>query len=227
MTETKNQISQSELAYRKLREAITFGELQPGERLVETAICKEYNLGRTPLREAIRRLQNDGYIDVVPNKGVTVKKLSLDDVANIWSIIALMEGYATELAVGKLNAEDVDALADYHEKMSGLTGSEEASGYVELNVAFHRLLTHGCENDYLIKTIEEFRAKIYRYRFLTVFNFGNQEQLNNDHQAIMDAIINNDPPYAIGQIVRRHIERIRDISLELLTKGDPRGVLVA
>lgn len=218
MTKKTKQTSQSEIAYKKLRKAITLGELQPGERLVENILCKRYNLGRTPIREAIRRLQNDDFLNAVPNKGVTVNKLSIEDVANIWSIIALMEGYATELGVSKLTAHDIEELKGLSDKMTQLTCVDDVDQYLEFNVLFHKSITQTCDNNHLAKLIDEFRSKIYRYRFLSVFILRNQEQLNMDHQLIVEAILNNEKPNKIGQIVRSHIERVRDISIELLKK---------
>lgn len=107
-------MSQTEEAYQKIRDAITYGQLKPGERLVETKICEIFKVGRTPLREALRQLQMEGYIDVFSNKGAVISKISIRDVEEIYNIVAILEGYATEVATGYIRTLDKKELRSIH-----------------------------------------------------------------------------------------------------------------
>lgn len=84
-------MSQKEEGYQRIRDAITYGQLKPGERLVETKICEMVKIGRTPLREALRQLQMEGYIDVFSNKGAVISKISSWYVEEINNIVAILE----------------------------------------------------------------------------------------------------------------------------------------
>ena len=72
--------------------------MKPGERLIEQTICQDFNVGRSPLRESLRLLQTEGYVDFVPNKGVTIKKISIKQLGDIYDIVSVLEGYAVETA---------------------------------------------------------------------------------------------------------------------------------
>ena len=80
-------MSQFESAYNELRDAIVQGVLKQGERIIEKDICERFNLGRTPLREAIRQLQVEGFVEVLPRKGATIKRLSIEDLENIYDLL--------------------------------------------------------------------------------------------------------------------------------------------
>src|SRR5271157_4646870 len=95
-----------EEAYRRLREAIFYGKLRPGERLVEVDICRTFDVGRTPLREALRQLQMEGFLDVTANKGAVVRKISPDEMESIYDVIALLESYAAREATKRLVSID-------------------------------------------------------------------------------------------------------------------------
>ncbi len=88
--------SKREHAYHQIRNAITYGELKPGERLIENKLCEIFKLGRTPLREALSQLQIEGYLDFVPNKGLTVSRMSIQNVKEIYDVIAVLEGYVRD-----------------------------------------------------------------------------------------------------------------------------------
>ena len=101
-------VTQREKAYQEVRDAIAFGDLKPGERLVEEGICKMFKVGRTPLREALRQLQMEGCVDVLPNKGAMVSRISVQDVEDIYSMIAILEGFAVEVAAKNIQSNDMN-----------------------------------------------------------------------------------------------------------------------
>ena len=107
-------MSKRQYAYNIIRNAITYGELKPGERLIEKRLCETFKLGRTPLREALSQLQAEGYLDFVPNKGVTISKISISSAEEIYNILAVLESYATKLATMNFSKENERELRSIH-----------------------------------------------------------------------------------------------------------------
>jgi DNA-binding GntR family transcriptional regulator len=207
--------SQSDNAYKKVRDAITFGRYSPGERLIEHEACQAFQVGRTPLREALRRLQTEGYVNLVPNRGVTISKLSIDDVKNIYSIIALLEGYATELAVEYLTAEDMKKLDSLHKRMAQLDAKQNFREWTEKNDLFHGLIVKACGNNLLPNLIKGLRNKIYRYRFLSVTTLGQSDKYVENHEKILTALRSKNAKQA-GKTMRKHVSDVGKLMIELL-----------
>jgi DNA-binding GntR family transcriptional regulator len=208
-------ISQSDNAYKKIRDAITFGQYNPGERLIEHEVCQALQVGRTPLREALRRLQTEGYVDFVPNRGVTISKLSIDDVNHIYSILALLEGYATELAGEFLTAKDIKKLVSLHKKMTQLDAEQNFREWTEKNDLFHGHIVKASGNNLLPNLVKGLRNKIYRYRFLSVTTLGQRDKYVEDHAKILTALRNNNAKQA-GKIMREHVLYIAKLMVNLL-----------
>ena len=98
--------NQRDIAYQQIRDAITFGDLKPGERPIAEKICQEFGVGRTPLREALRQLQMENYVDLTPGRGASISKISIKDVEEIYDLVGLLEGFAAEIAAEKISASD-------------------------------------------------------------------------------------------------------------------------
>lgn len=211
-------ISQSDNAYKKVRDAITYGRFNPGERLIEHEVCESFQVGRTPLREALRRLQTEGYLDFVPNKGVTISKLSLADVEQIYNIIAMLEGYATELAVDNLNAEDIETLTYLHEQMIEMDAKRNFKTWLEHNAMFHAHIVRAGGNHHLSKIITGLRDRIYRYRFLSVSTLGQSAKYSEDHKGILTALSNKKAKQA-GKLMRNHVSYVAELMVGLLRQS--------
>lgn len=211
-------ISQSDNAYRKIRDAITYGRFNPGERLIENEVCDALQVGRTPLREALRRLQTEGYINFVPNKGATISKLSIDDVEQIYSIIALLEGYATEMAAKQLTQKDINKLTALNKKMIELDGQQNFRTWLELNTLFHARIVQAGGNQHLSKLITGLRERLYRYRFLSVTILGQSRKYSSNHEKILTALSDKKTQQA-GKFMRDHVLYVSKLMIALLRQS--------
>lgn len=211
-------LSQSDSAYKKIRDAITYGKLNPGERLIEHQVCDSFQVGRTPLREALRRLQTEGYVDFVPNKGVSISKLSVDDVEQIYDIIAMLEGHATELATEHLSPKDIKKLTVLNKKMVQLNGKQNFRQWLEHNAKFHAHIVQASGNQHLSQLVTGLRDRLYRYRFLSVTILGQSEKYSGDHQKILTALRSKEAKQA-GKLMHNHVRKVTELMVGLLRQS--------
>lgn len=208
-------MSQTEEAYQKIRDAITYGQLKPGERLVETKICEIFKVGRTPLREALRQLQMEGYIDVFSNKGAVISKISIRDVEEIYNIAAILEGYATEVATGYIRTLDKKELRSIHNDLKEAGLMKNYRKWLEKNALFHGYFTKISGNLHLSKVVNSLRDRIYRYRFIAITIPGHIEKYIQAHEDILEAIFKKNEEQA-GEVMRRHVFYVKQVLVEFI-----------
>jgi DNA-binding GntR family transcriptional regulator len=196
--------SLKEKACHKLRDAITYGEFKPGERIVEVEICDKLDIGRTPLREALCQLQMEGYVDLLPNKGAIISKYSISDVESIWNIIAVLERYATELAIqyiGKTERKELKAIQEAIEK--AWLKSDYKNG-LEQNDLFHAYFVRLTGNHHLASLVNSLRGRIHRYGFISITLPGHTEKHLRSHNEILDFAFKGKTTLA-GKAMQRHL----------------------
>ena len=196
--------SKREHAYHQIRNAITYGELKPGERLIENKLCEIFKLGRTPLREALSQLQIEGYLDFVPNKGLTVSRMSIQNVKEIYDVIAVLEGYATEIATKYLNELDLKKLKLIHNSLKKASHLNDQKKWLDKNAVFHAYLVEACRNNFLYSIINSLRNRIYRYRLISITVPNSLKNYLSAHEKIMKNISKKDWKKA-GREMQRHV----------------------
>lgn len=204
--------------YNKLKKAIIYGELSPGEKLSEIGMAKRLNSSRTPIREAFRQLQMEGYITLVPNKGAYVSKLPPEEFEEIYNIVGLLEGYAAELATLKIKTSELIRLKKLQRKLTVYAKKKKFRDYVDKNYEFHLLIVHISGNNSLVKTIKEFRSRIFRYRLMSVTIPGCIEKYVSDHENIINAIEKKDSVLA-GKYMKEHVNFVTNILVNFLKEN--------
>lgn len=204
--------------YNKLKNAIIYGELSPGEKLSEIELAKKLSSSRTPIRETFRQLQMEGYITVLPNKGAYVSKLPLKEIEDIYNIISLLEGYASELAALKIRDQGINKLNKLKNKLAFYAAKKKYRDYVEKNTEFHHFITQCSGNDSLAKTITELRARIYRYRLTSVTIPGYLEKYALDHEKIIDAMKKKNPVRS-RKYMEEHVNFVKEILVNFLKEN--------
>jgi DNA-binding GntR family transcriptional regulator len=207
--------SRREETYKKIQTAITNGTLTPGERLVEKRICDEFKVGRTPLREGLRQLEAEGYVDVFPNKGAVVRKMSLKEVGDIYDIVALLEGYATEIATKCITPEDKKNLRNIQNACKEAGRSKDYRKWLEKNALFHGYFPRLSGKTYLCNQIDSLRSKNYRYRLIALSIPGPIEKHIKAHEEILDSVFKMNAKKA-GNAMRRHVLYVRKMLIDLL-----------
>jgi DNA-binding GntR family transcriptional regulator len=197
-----------EEAYQKIQAAILSGDLRPGEKLVEKELCAEFQLGRTPLREAFNQLAAEGYLDIVPNKGALVRKVPIQDAEHIYDILALLEGYGVETATGHIKPEHEDELRAIQNGCKKAARARDVAAWLENNSLFHGYFPKLTGNVCLCGEIEALRRKLYQYRFITFALPMYLEKHLGAHEMVLTAISRKDAKRA-GNVMRRHLMHVR------------------
>lgn len=208
----------------KIRSDILNGKYKRGEELVESSIGKELGISRTPVREAIRQLELEGLVQLVPNKGVFVTGISEKDVRDIYLIRARLEGLAARMAAKNITPELLDAmeetvvLSEYHAK------KEHYEQVCEMDSKFHKLLYKASGSRILEHTLTDFHQYVQRVRMASIMKKRRMEKSNDEHDAILTAIREHDEEKA-ELVATRHIsntvENLKNYDLDsVLSKGE-------
>lgn len=208
----------------KIRSDILNGKYKRGEELVESSIGKELGISRTPVREAIRQLELEGLVQLVPNKGAFVTGISEKDVRDIYLIRARLEGLAARMAAKNITPELLDAmeetvvLSEYHAK------KEHYEQVCEMDSKFHKLLYKASGSRILEHTLTDFHQYVQRVRMASIMKKRRMEKSNDEHDAILTAIREHDEEKA-ELVVTRHIsntvENLKNYDLDsVLSKGE-------
>lgn len=184
----------------------------------EVSLAKSLDTSRTPIREAFRQLQAEGYISLVSNKGAYVSKLPVEEIAEVYNLLSLLEGYAAELAAQSITAAELDYLKRVQQKLKGYTEKKKFRDYMEKNDEFHRMISVFSANNTLVKTISELRARIYRYRLNSVIIPGYMGQYVSDHEKILEALGRRDALKA-RKHMKGHIQFVKDVLVRFLKEN--------
>jgi DNA-binding GntR family transcriptional regulator len=207
-----------ERAYQCLRDAITFGTFKPGERVIEKTVCEMFILGRTPLREALRQLELEGYVEVLPNRGAVVRKVSAEDLEQVYDVLAVLEGHAVESAAGSMDRSVIKELKGIEEELIGAAREKDFKKWLDHNVRFHQVFQRVSGNTVLSAGIGDLRKRTYRYRALALSIHGHVEEYLSDHRKILEAAMEGKAVRA-GQAMRRHVQRAGMVLVNFLREN--------
>lgn len=204
-----------ELVLDAIRSAIINGTLQPRERLMEIQMAEELGVSRTPIREALRKLELEGFIVMVPRKGAYVSDLSFKDIADVFEIRAALEGLAAGLAAERITDDELETM----ERL--LVGKQEAitagdiDKLVEVDTSFHELLYRASRNVRLATIISNLREQIQRFRLTSLSFPGRNKESLLEHKQIVEAIQSRDIQLA-RQLAQEHIENAENVLIECM-----------
>ncbi len=185
-----------DVVFKNLRTAILRGDFQPGERLMENQLADRMGVSRTPIREAIRKLELEGLVVMVPRKGAEVANITEKDINDVLEVRATLEGLAIRLACENMQPEDVDRLVRVNREFMQAVADKDTDKVLEWDVAFHDIIFEASGNDKLIQILNNLREQIYRYRMEYIYHIADHGQLVAEHLQIVDAIKNKEPELA-------------------------------
>src|SRR5512137_1119782 len=136
-----------------IRDAIMSGGLKPGEKVAEPELAERFGISRTPIREAFRQLESEGYLTVFPRKGAVVAAFSQRDVEEFYAIKSIMEGYAARRACEKLTKKDLDRLQTINNKLAELAKAGDIKHFFKVHSDFHELFIKAADNEKLHELI--------------------------------------------------------------------------
>ena len=194
-----------DVVFNTLRQAILKGELAPGERLMEIQLAERLGVSRTPIREAIRKLELEGLVLMIPRKGAEVAKISEKSLRDVLEVRRSLEELAIELACQRMLPDEVEELerrqGDFKEAVLSGTPMEIA----ETDEAYHDVIYKGTCNDRLVQMINNLREQMYRYRLEYIKDEDKRQVLLLEHDNILDAVRKRQVEEA-KEAMREHID---------------------
>lgn len=183
-------------AVRNLREAITSGMFQPGDRLVEAEMCARLGISRPSLREALRSLEAERLIVIVPNKGPHIPILSLEEAKQIYDVRALLEGEAAALFASRATVAALDIMKRALAQFDAATKEEDLSGQLETTRQFYEQMLGGCGNRIIEEMLNTLTARITFLRSKSMSQPGRAQRSSREMKAILRAIAAGDAEVA-------------------------------
>lgn len=194
-----------DVVFQILRQSILHGELKPGERLMEIHLAERLGVSRTPIREAIRKLELEGLVVMIPHRGAAVASITEKDLKDVLEVRLTLEILAGEVACERITPELLEELKKAGKEFGRLKETEDVNFLAEADVRFHEIIYAATENARLITILNNLREQMYRYRLEYLKDKGSHERLCQEHQEIYAAIKNGDKK-AVGAAICKHID---------------------
>ena len=186
-----------DVVFNTLREAILKGDLKPGERLMELQLASKLGVSRTPIREAIRMLEQEGLAVTTPRKGAEVAKMTLKDMEDVLEIRDALDELAVRIACQKISDEQLKQLEDMKELFEKSTQTGNVKKIAEADVTFHDVIYEATGNPKLVTLLNNLREQVYRYRVEYIKDPKNYPTLIAEHEAILESLKNRDVTNAV------------------------------
>ena len=204
-----------EIVFESLREAIINGHLKPGERMMEIQLADEMGVSRTPVREAIRKLELEGFVVMIPRKGAYVAGISLKDIADVFEIRAALESLAAALAAERITEEELEALERSLVKVAECTEANDLEALITVDTDFHDILYKASRNERLVQIVSNLREQIQRFRMTSLSQPGRMKVALEEHRNLVEALSERNIELA-RTLAREHIEFAESSMLEVI-----------
>lgn len=189
-----------------LREAIRSGVLKPGERLMEIQLAEELGVSRTPVREAIRRLELEGCVIMMPRRGTYVANISIRDINEVFEIRTSLESLSSGLAAERITDEELERLQRLLVEIGAHIESGDMDKIVKTDTEFHDLLYQASRNQRLVGIISNLREQLTRFRTTSMSYPGRLKATLEEHRIIVEAIAQGDVK-AARKAAEYHMEK--------------------
>lgn len=186
----------------QIEEIVLSGELPAGAKLDEMALARRFDVSRTPVREALRRLASAGMVDIIPNRGAFVAMLSNERLHDMLMAMGELEATCARLAAISMTPQERQALQRLHNRMGETVEPNDVGAFGEMNEAFHVLLYRGAHNQYLAELASALRKRLSLYRRT---QFRTESRLKNsfsEHDSVVRAVLSGDHEKAHAAMLR-------------------------
>lgn len=202
-----------EIVFETLRDAIINQTLEPGERLMEIQLAEEMGVSRTPVREAIRKLELEGLVVMVPRKGAYVAGISVKDIHEVFEVRASLEGLAASLAAQRMTNEELDEMERSLFIEAGEIEGNNLRSIVEIDTTFHDLLYKAARNEKLLQMVNNLQEQLQRFRSASLARPGRSKTALDEHRKILEALALRDAKLA-QKLAIEHIENAETAMME-------------
>lgn len=194
-----------DVVFNTLRKAILTGELKPGERLMEIHLANQLGVSRTPIREAIRKLELEGLVIMIPRRGAEVAQITEKSLKDVLEVRRALDALCAELACDRITEEEKQQLKAACDEFEKATRMGDVTTIAEADVALHDIIVAATGNRRLIQLINNLSEQMYRYRFEYIKEEDKHNHLVEEHRMIYESIIQHDKVKA-AQAAKLHID---------------------
>ncbi|MBM7866380.1 FCD domain-containing protein [Heliobacterium gestii] len=204
-----------DIVFDNLREAIITGVLRPGERLMEIQLAEEMGVSRTPVREAIRKLELEGFVVMVPRKGAYVSNISVKDITDVFELRAALESLAAGLAAQRITEDETEQMERLLVKTMACFEEDNLDDLVETDIDFHDMVYRASRNQRLVQIINNLREQLRRFRTTSLSHPGRMREAWEEHRKLVEAIADRNVVLA-QSLAWEHIENAENSMLEAM-----------
>jgi DNA-binding GntR family transcriptional regulator len=176
----------------EIRQAIIAGELAPGEKIKVNDLAADLDVSLTPLREALKILNQEGLVELMTNRGARVSEITVEGTRSLFEVISQLEALAAELAADRMTEDEMQALEDLHARMSESYAANDLAAYFDLNRRIHDLVVEAAKNPDLSRVRKSLSFHVERARFLSVATPSHRERSMREHEDLMRALRQRD-----------------------------------
>lgn len=207
-----------DVVFNTLRQAILRGELQPGERLLEIHLADKLGVSRTPIREAIRKLELEGLVLMIPRKGAVVAEITEKSLRDVLEVRRALEELAVKLAYEKILDEEIEELKVAAKEFEDALKTGDVTVYAEADVKFHDIIYRTTDNQRLIQLLYNLREQMYRYRVEYLKREDSHETLLAEHQYIIEMLEKRDIDEAVKAVCAHIDNQVTAVADTIRTK---------
>ena len=199
-----------EIVYEELKMQILTGKIVPGTRLMEVELAADMGGSRTPIREAIRKLEKEGLVTIEPRRGAYASQISVKDMVDILEVRQDMEGLAAYFASSRMTEEQMADLKRTSDSYNRAVAEGDMDSMIAYDTRFHRIIVESCNNNILVHMIEQLQELVLRFRYIYYDDFRRAENMPEEHRQILEAIRDGraEDARAAADI---HIDRLKEM----------------
>lgn len=194
-----------DVVFNTLRQAILTGELKPGERLMEIHLANRLGVSRTPIREAIRKLELEGLVTMIPRRGAEVAQITEKSMKDVLEVRRTLDALSAELACERISPAEEEALKNACLSFEEAVKTKDTKLIAKADVALHDIIAAATGNQRLIQLINNLAEQMYRYRFEYIKDASQHERIIKEHRIIYESIVKKDKE-AASNMAKTHID---------------------
>ena len=204
-----------DVVFQTLRQAILRGELKPGERLMEIHLAQQLGVSRTPVREAIRKLELEGLVLMIPRRGAVVAEITVSDLEDVLEVRMALEELAVKHACHSVTPGQLAEIRRLAEEFKNTLSGDDVAACAQADMRFHDAIYEATGNGRLVQILNNLREQMYRYRMEYLKDRKSHRNLIEEHDGILQALESRDEALA-AQMTARHIECQKEYFIQML-----------
>ena len=207
-----------DVVFNTLRTSILTGELKPGERLMEIHLADKLGVSRTPIREAIRKLELEGLVTMIPRRGAEVAQITEKNLRDVLEVRRALDALAVELACERITEDELAELKKACENFELETKRGNANQVAQADVELHDIILKASGNERLMQMISKLSQQMYRYRLEYVKDEANYKRLIAEHRVIYEAIRDRDRQTG-AEAIKNHVDNQEKALIRMITSA--------